>query len=157
MPDVVLAVARFGFLVLLWIFVFAVAGVVRRDLFIGARSSGLVAAPRGLGPAAAGPKVKRGKAAHLLSVKEDGRPERTITLADTPITIGRAEDCTVVITDDFASAHHAQLVPRDGQWFLQDQGSTNGTYLNNAKVSGLTPVPLRVPIRIGRTSLELRS
>jgi pSer/pThr/pTyr-binding forkhead associated (FHA) protein len=47
-------------------------------------------------------------------------------------------------------------VPRDGQWYLEDLGSTNGTYLDRAKVSAPTPVPLGVPIRIGRTSFELR-
>jgi pSer/pThr/pTyr-binding forkhead associated (FHA) protein len=79
-----------------------------------------------------------------------------ITLGEAQITIGRAEDSTLVITDDFASARHARLVPRDGQWFVEDLGSTNGTYLDRGKVSGPTPVPLGVPIRIGRTSLELR-
>ena len=79
-----------------------------------------------------------------------------ITLGEAPITIGRAEDSTLVITDDFASARHARLVPREGQWFVEDLGSTNGTYLDRGKVSGPTPVPLGVPIRIGRTSLELR-
>ncbi|WP_412541216.1 FHA domain-containing protein [Longispora sp. K20-0274] len=160
MPDLVLAVARFGFLVLLWIFVFAVVGVVRRDLFIGARAGRLVAAPRGVGAGAVGtprpPKGKKGRAAHLLVVTEGSLAGTRITLAESPITIGRAEDSTLVITDDFASARHARLVPRGGQWYVEDLGSTNGTYLDRAKVSGLTPVPLGVPIRIGRTSLELR-
>ena len=79
-----------------------------------------------------------------------------ITLGEAPITIGRAEDSTLVITDDYASARHARLVPRAGQWYLEDLGSTNGTYLDRAKVTAPTPVPLGVPIRIGRTSLELR-
>jgi pSer/pThr/pTyr-binding forkhead associated (FHA) protein len=79
-----------------------------------------------------------------------------ITLSEATITIGRAEDCTLVITDDYASARHAKLVPRNGQWYLEDLGSTNGTYLDRAKVSAPTSVPLGVPIRIGRTSFELR-
>ena len=79
-----------------------------------------------------------------------------MTLGEAPITIGRAEDSTLVITDDYASAKHARLVPRAGQWFVEDLGSTNGTYLDRAKVSAPTPVPLGVPIRIGRTALELR-
>jgi len=49
-----------------------------------------------------------------------------------------------------------RLVPRAGQWYIEDLGSTNGTYLDRGKVSAPTPVPLGVPIRIGRTSLELR-
>jgi pSer/pThr/pTyr-binding forkhead associated (FHA) protein len=48
------------------------------------------------------------------------------------------------------------LFARDGQWFIEDLGSTNGTYLDRTKVTRAAPVPLGVPIRIGRTSLELR-
>ncbi|MDP9815014.1 hypothetical protein J3R04_000984 [Spirilliplanes yamanashiensis] len=156
-----MTVARFGFLILLWIFVFTVVGVIRRDLFAGTRSSRIVAAPRGVGGAApAGrpvAKVKRGKAARQLVVTAGQLAGTRITLGEAHITIGRAEDSTLVITDDYASARHARLVPRDGQWFLEDLGSTNGTYLDRAKVSAPTPVPLGVPIRIGRTSLELRT
>ncbi|MFI6076717.1 FHA domain-containing protein [Actinoplanes sp. NPDC051343] len=160
MPEFVLTVARFGFLILLWIFVFTVVGVIRRDLFGGVRSKSIVASPRGVGgPAMQGAppaKAKRGKAARQLVVTAGQLAGTRITLGEAPITIGRAEDSTLVITDDFASARHARLVPRDGNWFVEDLGSTNGTYLNRGKVSGLTPVPLGEPIRIGRTSLELR-
>ncbi|MEV1289764.1 FHA domain-containing protein [Micromonospora sp. NPDC049679] len=159
MPDFVVAVARIGFIVLLWIFVFTVVGVIRRDLFAGAKSSRLVAAPRGVG-AATGQnrpaKVKRGRAARQLVVTAGQLAGTRITLGEAHITIGRAEDSTLVITDDYASARHARLVPREGQWYIEDMGSTNGTYLDRAKVTGPTPVPLAVPIRIGRTSLELR-
>jgi hypothetical protein len=160
LPDFVLTVARFGFLILLWIFVFTVVGVIRRDLFAGVKSSRLVAAPRGVGGAVASgrpaARAKRGKAARQLVVTAGQLAGTRITLGEAHITIGRAEDSTLVITDDYASARHARLVPRDGQWFVEDLGSTNGTYLDRGKVSGLTPVPLGVPIRIGRTSLELR-
>lgn len=158
MPEVVLAVARFGFLVLLWVFVFAVVGVIRRDLF-GTRQSRLVAAPRGVNlPSAGRPaKVKRGKSARTMVVTEGALAGTRITLADTPITLGRADDSTLVLDDDYASTRHARLVPRTGQWLVEDLGSTNGTYLDRAKVTGPTPVPLGVPIRIGRTVLELRS
>ncbi len=156
--ELVLTVARIGFLVLLWIFVFTVVGVIRRDLFAGARSR-LVAAPRGVSAAVTGgrpAKLKRGRAAHQLVVTAGALMGTRLTLGEQPITIGRAEDSTLVITDDYASARHARLVPRDGQWFLEDLGSTNGTYLDRTKVSSPTPVPLGVPIRIGRTALELR-
>jgi len=159
LPEFVLTVARFGFLILLWIFVFTVVGVIRRDLFAGVRSKSIVASPRGVGGAVMqGPpaKAKRGKAARQLVVTAGQLAGTRITLGESHITIGRAEDSTLVITDDFASARHARLVPRDGQWFVEDLGSTNGTYLDRGKVSGPTPVPLGVPIRIGRTSLELR-
>ncbi len=159
MPAFVITVARIGFIVLLWIFVFTVVGVIRRDLFAGARSSRLVAAPRGIGTSIGQQKpakVKRGRAARKLVVTAGQLAGTRLTLAESQITIGRAEDSTLVITDDYASARHARLVPRAGQWFVEDLGSTNGTYLDRAKVTGPTPVPLGVPIRIGRTSLELR-
>jgi hypothetical protein len=159
--EFVVTVARYGFLVLLWIFAFTVVGVIRRDLFAGSRSSRIVAAPRGVGAATGATpgrpaKVKRGKTAHQLVVTAGALAGTRITLGEAPITMGRAEDSTLVITDDYASAKHARLVPRAGQWYLEDLGSTNGTYLDRAKVSAPTPVPLGVPIRIGRTSLELR-
>ncbi len=156
MPEVVLAVARFGFLILLWIFVFAVVGVIRRDVFAGARQQRLVAAPRGISQPVRPQKPKRGRAARQLVVTEGALAGTRITLSDSPITLGRAEDSTLVLTDDYASARHARLMPRGGEWLLEDLGSTNGTYLDRAKVTGPTPVPLGVPIRIGHTALELR-
>jgi len=158
LSEIVITVARYGFLVLLWIFVFTVVGVIRRDMLVGARASRLVAAPRGVSVTSSGrpAKVKRGRAAHNLVVTEGALAGTRLTLGEAQITIGRAEDSTLVITDDYASARHARLVPRSGQWFVEDLGSTNGTYLDRAKVTAPTPVPLGVPIRIGRTSLELR-
>lgn len=160
MPEFVLTVARLGFLVLLWIFVFTVVGVIRRDLFAGSRASRIVAAPRGVGPivpsGARPARVRRGRTARQLIVTAGALAGTRITLGEAPITIGRAEDSTLVITDDYASARHARLVPRAGQWYVEDLGSTNGTYLDRGKVTAPTPVPLGVPIRIGRTSIELR-
>jgi FHA domain-containing protein len=159
LDELVLQVARFGLLVLLWIFVFTVVGVVRRDMFAGGRSRRMVAAPRAAAAAAgAAPptKARRGRAAHQLVVTGGQLAGTKLTLGEHQITIGRAEDSTLVITDDYASARHARLVPRNGQWFVEDLGSTNGTYLDRAKVNGPTPVPIGVPIRIGRTSIELR-
>jgi pSer/pThr/pTyr-binding forkhead associated (FHA) protein len=61
-----------------------------------------------------------------------------------------------VLNDDYASTYHARIFPQDGQWLVEDLGSTNGTYLDRQKVARPTPVPVGVPIRIGKTVLELR-
>lgn len=74
---------------------------------------------------------------------------------DRDLVIGR-EDADVVIPDDEISRRHVILRPVERGVEVEDLGSTNGTYLDRGKVSGPTPVPLGVPIRIGRTSLELR-
>ncbi len=73
-----------------------------------------------------------------------------------PILIGRAEDSTLVLDDDYASARHARLVQQGDGYALEDLGSTNGTYLDRNRVTSTTPVPVGVPIRIGRTVMEFR-
>ena len=89
-------------------------------------------------------------------VTEGGLAGVSIDLADQQITLGRANDATLVLTDDYASSYHARIFPQDGQWFVEDLNSTNGTYLDRQKVTRPTPVPPGAPIRIGKTVLELR-
>jgi pSer/pThr/pTyr-binding forkhead associated (FHA) protein len=89
-------------------------------------------------------------------VTEGALAGTSLTLSDAPVTIGRADDSTLVLTDDYASSRHARLVPGEGAWMVEDLGSTNGTYLGQAKVARPTAVPLGAPIRIGKTVLELR-
>ena len=73
-----------------------------------------------------------------------------------PVTIGRDDASTLVITDDFASAHHARVYPSGDEWLLEDLGSTNGTYLDRSKVSSPVRLTSGTPVRIGKTVLELR-
>jgi len=157
MPEVVLAAARFGFLALLWIFVFIALGVIKSDLF-GTRRTRAATQPRPVNTGArAKPARSQRKAANTMVVTEGKLAGTRIGLSDQPISIGRANDSTLVLTDDYASTRHARIAQVDGQWMVEDLGSTNGTYLNRAKVTGPTPVPLGVPIRIGKTVIELRS
>jgi pSer/pThr/pTyr-binding forkhead associated (FHA) protein len=152
--PIVVQVLRFGFLALLWIFIFATLRVIRADL-AGAGQPRVAVPTR---PAVQRPKPKRrGKAPTQLLVTEGGLAGTRITLGEQPIMIGRANDSTLVLTDDYASTRHARLVMRDGDWYVEDLGSTNGTYLDRTKVTGPTPIPPGVPIRIGKTVLELRS
>ena len=149
--EIVLQVFRFGFLLLLWLFIFAAFRVVRADLF-GGRAGRVAAVP----PRAAAGKKRGQKGPRTLVVTAGPLGGTRITLGDQPILIGRADDSTLVLTDDFASSRHARLTNRGGQWYVEDLGSTNGTYLGQAKVTRPTPVPLGQPIRIGKTVLELR-
>ncbi len=66
----------------------------------------------------------------------------SLGLTDQQITVGRANDATLVLNDDY--------------WIVEDLGSTNGTYLDRQKVTKATPVPVGTPVRIGKTVLELR-
>ena len=79
-----------------------------------------------------------------------------ITLGTQPVLIGRADDSTLVLTDDYASTRHARLSQRGTEWYVEDLGSTNGTYLDRAKVTTAVRVPMGTPVRIGKTVIELR-
>jgi pSer/pThr/pTyr-binding forkhead associated (FHA) protein len=162
MNALTLTLIRLAFLAVLWLFVIAAVGVVRTDLFgtsPSARSQGRKAKQRAR-PAQPPrpPKLARsGRAApQQLLVTAGGLAGTSVGLAGQQITIGRANDATLVLDDDYASTRHARLFPQDGQWIVEDLGSTNGTYLDRQKVTQPTPVPVGVPIRIGKTVLELR-
>ena len=153
-----LTLVRIGFLVVLWIFVITAVGVVRTDLFGPRRRKRPtpVTQPQSGRP----PKSKPVRASRVppqqLLVTAGSLAGTRLGLTDQQITIGRADDATLVLSDDYASTRHARLFPQDGQWLVEDLGSTNGTYLDRQKVTQPTPVPIGVPIRIGKTVLELR-
>jgi hypothetical protein len=159
MNPLELTLIRIGFLAVLWLFVIAAVGVVRTDLFgpTSKRRRRVPAAPARptREPRPAKPKPSRA-APQMLLVTAGALAGTSIGLADQQITIGRADDATLVLADDYASTRHARLFPQDGQWIVEDLGSTNGTYLDRQKVTQPTPVPIGVPIRIGKTVLELR-
>jgi pSer/pThr/pTyr-binding forkhead associated (FHA) protein len=155
-----LTLIRIGFLAVLWLFVIAAVGVVRTDLFGPAsqrrrRSAGSSQPARQPRPRAKPARTTRATPQQLL-VTSGALAGTSLGLTDQQITIGRADDATLVLADDYASTRHARLFPQDGQWLVEDLGSTNGTYLDRQKVTQPTPVPIGVPIRIGKTVLELR-
>ena len=152
MTELVVQIFRFGFLLLLWLFIFAAFRVVRADLF-GGRPGRVAAVP----PRSVTPKKRGARGPKSLLVTAGPLSGTKITLGDQPILIGRADDSTLVLTDDFASSRHARLTNRGGQWYVEDLGSTNGTYLDQQRVQGPLLVAPGQPIRIGQTVLELRS
>jgi pSer/pThr/pTyr-binding forkhead associated (FHA) protein len=153
MPELVVQLTRAGFLALLWLFVLAALRVVRSDLYA---ASGL----RVEMPQRRDKKSKKpsggDKTARKLIVTHGALAGTRIALDGRPILIGRADDSTLVLDDDYASTRHARLSLRGNDWYVEDLGSTNGTYLDRAKVTAPLRVPLGVPIRIGKTVIELR-
>jgi pSer/pThr/pTyr-binding forkhead associated (FHA) protein len=92
----------------------------------------------------------------VLVVTQGALSGTSIRLGEAPVTMGRSQDSTIVLDDDYVSSRHARIFPQDGQWYVEDMGSTNGTYLDRTKVTSPTPVKIGVPIRVGKTSVELR-
>ena len=102
------------------------------------------------------PSRQKGGAARYLVVTEGALVGARITLSGQPVLIGRADDSTLVLNDDYASTRHARLSQRGSEWYVEDLGSTNGTYLDRAKVTTAARVPVGTPVRIGKTAIELR-
>ena len=160
MNELSLTIIRVAFLAVLWLFVIAAIGVVRTDLLGGPSTT----TRRGKARQAQAPRQNRqvrpqraGRGSPRVLVVTAGALKGTsLDLAQQQITLGRANDATLVLNDDYASSRHARIFPQDGQWIVEDLGSTNGTYLDRQKVTRPMPVPLGVPIRIGKTVLELR-
>lgn len=159
MPPFVLTVLKVLFLLLLYFFVYRAIRSVVVDLRAAgrgggrpdARSSTARTAPIGrtTPPSAARAPTKLvvidGKGS-----KVDSRP------LNGPLQVGRADACHVKLDDNYASQFHARLFGKDGSWYVEDLGSTNGTYLNQRRVTSPVEVRAGDRVKIGKTVLELR-
>jgi pSer/pThr/pTyr-binding forkhead associated (FHA) protein len=77
-------------------------------------------------------------------------------LDQAPILIGRGADAQIRLDDDYVSTRHARIAQSADQWFVEDLGSTNGTYIGSARITQPTTITLGTQVRIGKTILELR-
>ena len=152
MQGLILQLTRAGFLLLLWLFIWAVLRTLRSDIYAGAARP----LPRYSGKQSVLPSLSRSKTATYLVVTQGALAGTRISLGTQPVLIGRADDSTLVLTDDYASTRHARLSPRGSDWYVEDLGSTNGTYLDRSKVTTAVKVPIGTPVRIGKTAIELR-
>nr|WP_243896424.1 FHA domain-containing protein [Actinomyces bowdenii] len=145
---------RLGYLALLWVFLFLVVRTLRRDAAEPSTS-----APRRRSRGAESPAPPRGRrrSASRLVITEGPLAGSTVPLSPASIIIGRSPSCTLVLDDSYASSRHARVFPKDGAWWLEDLGSTNGTTMDGRPVHGAVELPMNIPVRIGQTTLELRS
>lgn len=90
-----------------------------------------------------------------LAVTQGALAGTWIPLFDSPITIGRSPENTLVLEDGYASGKHARVFPQNGEWYLEDLNSTNGTLLAGQRVAGVIPLPLGAAVKIGGTEIEL--
>ncbi|HZQ32849.1 MAG TPA: FHA domain-containing protein [Mycobacterium sp.] len=154
MQGLVLQLSRAGFLLLLWLFIWSVLRILRTDIYA---PTGAVMFRRGLAlRGSLRPSGQRRNTASHLVVTEGALAGTRITLGNQPVLIGRADDSTLVLTDDYASTRHARLSQHGPDWYVEDLGSTNGTYLDRDKVTTAVRVPIGTPVRIGKTVIELR-
>jgi hypothetical protein len=150
--DEVLLVLKIAFLVLLYLFIWRIVRTASRDLRLPQESFILApSAQPGVHPARRGPVTGR-----LIVVKSQDLDEgQDFELDSAQLTIGRGGQNDIAIrTDEYASARHARFEPRqDGVW-VQDLGSTNGTYLNGARLEHPRRLTEGDIVRIGETDLR---
>jgi pSer/pThr/pTyr-binding forkhead associated (FHA) protein len=148
--ELTLTVIKLGFLAMLWLLVISATSAMRADLF-GVRPAKPAPAQR----TAHKTKAPRGAPTKVVIVDGPDRG-RTVPLGGAPVTFGRGAECTVPLADEYVSTQHARLLFHDGQWYVEDLGSTNGTYLGNERLTRSVQVGARTRVRLGKTVLELR-
>ena len=184
MSELTLLVLQLGFLVLLWVFVFAIVYSLRSDLFgqrvrklqtdtpaagvavaasvfpsspvpAGSPSAATVIHPAAPASGPGGENASTENASRLV-ITSGQKAGAEFPLGRDEITIGRSSDSAIIIRDDYTSTHHARLMLWNGRWMIQDLDSTNGTFLNGSRVTVPTPIPLGATVKVGATTFELR-
>jgi pSer/pThr/pTyr-binding forkhead associated (FHA) protein len=153
--ELTLTLIRFAYLAVLWIFVIAAISVIRSDMF-GARVSRQEMSQERRARRKSRPaKPRRGDPTQVVIV-EGGNKGETVSLDGAPLLIGRGTDAAIRLDDDYVSTRHARIVSSGDQWFVEDLGSTNGTYVGSRRITQPTVVGVGSQVRIGKTVLELR-
>jgi len=145
MSEAVLTVLKFCFLALVYLFLWRVVRVVVAE----------TKAP----VEAAAPPTRTRKADRkqlVLRVLDPPAHRGEVAGLGDEVTVGRAGGCTLVLADDtFVSQVHARLFRRDGNTFVEDLGSKNGTYVNGDRVAAPTRVRKGDRIQFGQTVAEV--
>ena len=141
-PNVVFVAIRYVFLALIYIFIMVIVMAIYRDV----KAPSSEAAPRRT-------RKKKGERPGLMVVAADRNLGARYNLSE-DIVIGRAPGSGIVIDDTYASQQHARVYRQGDTFFVEDLGSTNGTYVNGRKIS--YPLELRPGdrIKIGKTVFE---
>jgi len=131
-------VVRLVFLALLYLFLFRIARTLVGDLRAAAREPG----------------AELGRLVVLASPGGEP-PEGTSLSLDAIATVGRDVNNAIVVEDQFVSGDHAILTFRGRAWYVEDLGSTNGTFVNGAPVTEVTPLGYGDVIQIGQVRFRL--
>lgn len=140
MDPAVLAiwVLRLLFLAFLYFFLWTVVRALLRDLRAAARL----------------PTTELGRLV-VVAVPGADPPVGSVFRLDAVTTIGRDVNSSIVLDDDFVSSAHAALTYRGRAWYVEDLGSTNGTFVNGVRVDELSPLAFGDEIQVGQVRLRL--
>jgi hypothetical protein len=154
--DPVAVALKFGFLIVLYLFLLWVARSSMRDLTRHEDSSIVAEGPAAAGGREerkrAGPDLRAGVQPRLEVVAAMGHePGAVFDLGNGGATMGRSSGADIEVDDPFASSAHARIFPRGDFMFIEDMGSTNGTYLNGRQLKRAEQLKMADKIRIGDT------
>lgn len=157
MSELLVLALKFAFLGLLWVFILFSVNVIRTDLF-GRRvpaGDGRGAAPTVTRPSRRAQRAAR-KMPKVLRITQGKQQGLTMDLGDS-LKIGRASDCRLILDDDYVSTRHARIYRTESGYLVEDLGSTNGTYLNDVRLTAAAPFTPSDTLRIGRTILKVET
>ena len=138
--DVLLLILRILLVILLYAFLAAVLLMLWRDLRQATATSEV---------------TRPGGRLVVLHAADDALAVGVAFPLQTVTSLGRSPANTIPIPDTFASGQHALLTWREGQWWLEDQDSRNGTLLNGVRIDSPTVVSAGDVIGVGRAKLKL--
>jgi pSer/pThr/pTyr-binding forkhead associated (FHA) protein len=147
-PPALLHLTRYFLLGLLWLFFLYAARMVAVEIrrSRNEKAPAAVSAPAG---------TDRTVSLKLKVIDPPQRRGRIFELGE-EVTLGRSPGCAVALEDDtFTSSVHARVFRRQGELWLEDLGSTNGTWLNDEKVNGLARIQRGDRVKVGSTILEV--
>ncbi|MBA8793803.1 pSer/pThr/pTyr-binding forkhead associated (FHA) protein [Friedmanniella endophytica] len=161
MSEITLTIVKVLFLALLWLFIASIVSVIRSDLFGKAV------------PNRAGQQLNEPAAPARRTRRQRGRPRRVAitngsqsgqsadlvgeTGENAVVMIGRGSDCALILDDDYVSTRHARVVLGEAGPYIEDLGSTNGTYVNGQRITAPTSLTLADTVRIGKTLIKLET
>lgn len=158
MPDPVLTLLKYVFLALLYLFFLRVLRAVWIELREPKPAPLPAPTPAAAAPTQATPAPTSKPGPERLVITDPQELKGAKFAVVDEMTVGRATGCGVSLPDDtFVSQLHARIFRRDGDVFVEDLGSTNGTYLNDRKVTSAVPLRKGDRVKFGRTTLEVRN
>jgi FHA domain-containing protein len=157
MSEIALTIIKVVFLALLWLFILSAVSVIRSDLFGKPVRASDQPQPQELEtppPASRRGRRQRGEP-RVLMISQGSQAGLSAELAGGMIMIGRGADCQLILDDDYVSTRHARVVASPNGIYVEDLGSTNGTYVNGQRITAPTTITLADSVRIGKTMLRL--
>jgi pSer/pThr/pTyr-binding forkhead associated (FHA) protein len=152
-PEAILTILKFCFLGLLYLFLARVVRAVYREL---SPDRPAPASSNGAGRFGRSRGRRSDQSARPYKLKMIDPATAQIFPLGEEVTIGRAPGCSVPLADDtYVSQLHARIYVRDGKPFVEDLGSTNGTFLNRDRLSKTMPLHRGDKLQIGQTVLEI--